>query len=896
MKNNYIKSDGILLPLFVVFISVAMLFSGSLSAQNYSKSILVTLGGETCTGVTPYVTLTDKSVAGDPIILNCNVSNVLGNTLSDAFIEYDANTNYIYLAKRATNSTSIWRYDIGLATQSFACPVLSTTPTYAYNFMIDNFSIDQAGDLYSIGNYNAAAATASLNRINIATGVNIVAQTLQFPIGNSPTSLGSGDLTFVTNGKLYAVYGAATGSKLYEITNYGSSSGNAIATFLTNIPQSIYGIAYINDKLQLAGSSGSSCYAYTYDFASATLSAPSVFPNGRSAIDNTSIYTSIGSTKRLLKNTTVNSNTSDIEYEIYLRNTGNVELKQVQLTDDLGAVFGAANISNVTATIINNSANLTLNSAYNGTTNTNLLNTGQNIKNQLAVNSITIKVSLRVTNLNVGQSYNNQALASGIVGTSSAKVTVSDLSNNGPTSSIFPLGTDDRTPFSYDSDFDGVGDVEDLDDDNDGILDTVECDISQRIVNGNFSGTSTGNVNSVPGFVVGGTTNNSGSWTGGVGKINYSTDNGLTFLRDALTVTTLSQDLTGVRKGSTLNLNDLFWRRTTNDGASGNFTFTISYAGIIYATINSNSSAAPSITASNGATVNLSALPAVSTASTLSSKVNLSILLPEIPASGSLVYTFTAGSDGTLVRDLGMKSMSLITSCLNSDNDSLPNSLDVDSDNDGCPDAIEGSENVTNDQVHSLSLPTTDSNYAYRGQIKVTYNGTSINTPPNIISTSPNGNGVPQLVNNAGNNLNSTTNSTNLAGIADNTGTAPIAGVGQGIGDSQNAAVNSCVCYVDPYTGGVTTPTLHGITLLKKAGSNTTDWPATRKGAFTVMESNSHGFVITRMTAVQIGAIVAPQDGMMVFDTDQKCLKIYTVDTLTPANSAWRCYNTASCP
>lgn len=885
-----------LLPLIGVLISFAVLFSGRLTAQTYSKSILVTLGGETCNATIPFVTLTDKSVAGDPIILNCNASNILGNALSDAFIEYDANTNYIYLAKRAASSTSVWRYDIGLGSPSFACPVLSTTPTYTYNFSIDNFSIDQAGDLYSIGNYNASAATASLNRLNVATGANIVAQTLQFPLGNSPTSLGSGDLTFVTNGKLYAVYGATTGSKLYEISNYGSTTGNAVATFLVNIPQAVYGIAYINDRLQLSGNSGSSCYFYTYDVASATLSAPSIFPNGRSAIDNTSIYTSIGSSKRLLKNTTVNSNTSDIEYEIYLRNTGNVELKQVQLTDDLGAVFGASNISNVTTSIVNNTANLTLNTSYNGTTNINLLNTGQNIKNQLAVNSVTIKVSLRVTNLNVGQTYNNQATASGIVGTSSAKVSVSDLSNNGPNSSIFPLGTDEKTPFSYDSDFDGIGDIEDLDDDNDGILDTVECDITQRIANGNFSGTSTGNVNTVPSFVVDGSTNNSAPWTSGVGKINYSTDNGLTFLRDGSTVTQLSQNLTGVRNGSVLNLNDLFWRRTTDDTASGGFSFTISYAGTIYATINSNSAATPVITAQNGASVNLSVLPAVAAASGVSGKVNLAIVFPAIPASGLLVYTFTAGSNGTQVRDLGMKSISLITSCLNSDTDSIPNNLDIDSDNDGCPDAIEGSENVTNDQVHSLALPTTDPNYLYRGQIKVIFNGTTVSTPPNIISTSPNGNGVPQLLNNAGNNLNSTTNPTNLAGIADNTGMPAVAGVGQGIGDSQNASVNSCVCYIDPYIGGVTAPTKHGITLLKRGGSAATDWPAIRTGAFTVLESNNKGFVITRMNTFQIGKIVSPQDGMMVFDTDQKCLKIYTTDTAAPANNSWRCYDKPACP
>ena len=54
------------------------------------------------------------------------------------------------------------------------------------------------------------------------------------------------------------------------------------------------------------------------------------------------------------------------------------------------------------------------------------------------------------------------------------------------------------------------------------------------------------------------------------------------------------------------------------------------------------------------------------------------------------------------------------------DGDGLPNHLDTDSDGDGCADAIEGSENVKYNQIHDLNLPLADSNYAYRGQIKVT--------------------------------------------------------------------------------------------------------------------------------------------------------------------------------
>lgn len=106
-----------------------------------------------------------------------------------------------------------------------------------------------------------------------------------------------------------------------------------------------------------------------------------------------------------------------------------------------------------------------------------------------------------------------------------------------------------------------------------------------------------------------------------------------------------------------------------------------------------------------------------------------------------------------------------------------------------------------------------------------------------------------------------------------------------------------CVCYNDPNTTGTPAPTRHGITLLKRAGAgNENNWPMNRNSAFTALESNTRGFVITRMATSELSNITAPQDGMMVYDTTENCLKIYTVNESTPANSAWKCYSVPSCP
>lgn len=116
----------------------------------------------------------------------------------------------------------------------------------------------------------------------------------------------------------------------------------------------------------------------------------------------------------------------------------------------------------------------------------------------------------------------------------------------------------------------------------------------------------------------------------------------------------------------------------------------------------------------------------------------------------------------------------------------------------------------------------------------------------------------------------------------------------QGRGYGQN--IVPCACYDLPNTTGTGTATQHGVTLLNRAGVNNGNWPMNRIGGHTALESNTKGFVVTRATTAQINAITTPVDGMMVYDTIAKCLKIYTVDTAVPANTGWTCFLTPACP
>ncbi|MGC4128490.1 MAG: hypothetical protein QM564_02790 [Bergeyella sp.] len=98
-----------------------------------------------------------------------------------------------------------------------------------------------------------------------------------------------------------------------------------------------------------------------------------------------------------------------------------------------------------------------------------------------------------------------------------------------------------------------------------------------------------------------------------------------------------------------------------------------------------------------------------------------------------------------------------------------------------------------------------------------------------------------------------------------------------------------CACYNDP-AAGTGPDTKVGITLLKRAGADApNEWPMVRKSGHIALESNTKGFVVTRMTTTQINAISAPQEGMMVYDTVDNCLKIYD-------GTSWSCYNEPACP
>lgn len=110
----------------------------------------------------------------------------------------------------------------------------------------------------------------------------------------------------------------------------------------------------------------------------------------------------------------------------------------------------------------------------------------------------------------------------------------------------------------------------------------------------------------------------------------------------------------------------------------------------------------------------------------------------------------------------------------------------------------------------------------------------------------------------------------------------------------------NCACYKPGVISGTALDSKTGVTSLSRAGTADPDrWPMVRKGGWLVLESKTKGFVVNRMAFDGAGNPVGIPasdfvEGMMVYDTTNNCLKMYTSTDGT--TYAWFCVNTQTCP
>lgn len=130
----------------------------------------------------------------------------------------------------------------------------------------------------------------------------------------------------------------------------------------------------------------------------------------------------------------------------------------------------------------------------------------------------------------------------------------------------------------------------------------------------------------------------------------------------------------------------------------------------------------------------------------------------------------------------------------------------------------------------------------------------------------------------------------------------PITLAGFGSRCNVNFGLADSYCYKPGAVASVGNPALIskvGITSLNRAGAAGDNWPAVRTGGWLVLEAKTKGFVPNRVEFSGENPVgIVPSnfiEGMLVYDTTNKCLKMYT-STDGGTNFGWYCISTQTCP
>ncbi len=154
----------------------------------------------------------------------------------------------------------------------------------------------------------------------------------------------------------------------------------------------------------------------------------------------------IGLAKTLTGFSLQSNGTYSITYTFKVQNYGDVDLNNIQVTDDLSATLPSPITfvkSNLTTSNVTSGSALTVNAGFNGSTNKNLLNPASSNLKVGASGTITLTISV-VVNSNYG-TFNNTATAMGIT-TDGSATTVTDVSDN----NVSPNeGDNTKTPLDF---------------------------------------------------------------------------------------------------------------------------------------------------------------------------------------------------------------------------------------------------------------------------------------------------------------------------------------------------------------------------------------------------------------------------------------------------------------
>ncbi len=331
-------------------------------------------------------------------------------------------TDYSNTIRPTGTWTYIWRwkpdttFTVGA---TLTTNYIDTLRSFPYD--IGGVAFDNNGTGWTLEFPSVMPATRAFFRpIDFAAGIYNPADTLDFVpstgLGSKLYNVGSGDITMMPSGQIYYNFD----NKLYtpDYGSYGGATHHIKSTFIdtTRRPtgsSALVGLAFGDGDLISSYATG--CLYRRLDpvtgdtnFVSYTYAAG----KGVYSVDMTQLTSGVGASKKLISVTpTGTPNQYDVIYDVFVRNYGTTPITNVQVTDNLSLINGLANVSNVTATLTSNPAGVSLNPLYNGTIITTLLAPAQTLPNYPSSNNnFTIRISCRLSNIQQGVVYYNQAV------------------------------------------------------------------------------------------------------------------------------------------------------------------------------------------------------------------------------------------------------------------------------------------------------------------------------------------------------------------------------------------------------------------------------------------------------------------------------------------------------
>jgi uncharacterized repeat protein (TIGR01451 family) len=314
-----------------------------------------------------------------------------------------------YIETTTGNNSIVWGWTPGV------CPTGSQAAIYTYSntFIVGLEFNTITGDGYQLEFSTGSAPYNIYLRKVTSFGPPLVAgPAVQIVLPSGVTiNQQNGDIVITPTGKMYFVLDNKMFSLDYSTYSSGILNANFIGPINTGTGNNIIGLCYVNGNF-IASVQGSGCSYKQIDISSgsAVLQPVTLFTGTFVSYDMATMITGIGAAKRVTSLSSTGAGTYRVDYDIKVKNYGNVDLNAVQLIDSVAKVFGITFINASVAAVGVLPGGLTLNPTFDGLTDARIFAAGSTMKASPA-DSAVVRLTVNLNNPNKAATYLNSAIA-----------------------------------------------------------------------------------------------------------------------------------------------------------------------------------------------------------------------------------------------------------------------------------------------------------------------------------------------------------------------------------------------------------------------------------------------------------------------------------------------------